>query len=188
MKAGCPSGFSIGAFLAFPAAVVRSPAPREAIPSLRRSGIGVHARTISPPNNERSVANPMCWMSAVAPNRATVGACSYSKWKMYISRMDFLGSRNQIWPCWTFKVIDLDLLITEQICYCIRVIHCKFCNYVLRRPNAWVNRATAKPPPSWARPAEQSAPSQAKNAAAVASVATSHARRGIPPPENISAC
>jgi hypothetical protein len=41
-------------------------------------------------------------------------------------------------------------------------------------PNAWVSRATAKQPTSWARPAEQPAPSQAQNAAAVASDATTN--------------
>jgi hypothetical protein len=40
--------------------------------------------------------------------------------------------------------------------------------------NAWVSRATAKPPTSWARPAELLASSQAQNAAAVASVATTN--------------
>jgi hypothetical protein len=40
-----------------------------------------------------------------------------------------------------------------------------------KRPNAWVNRATAKQAASWASPAEQPTPSQAQNAVAVASVA-----------------
>jgi hypothetical protein len=35
------------------------------------------------------------------------------------------------------------------------------------RPNAWVSRATVKPPTPWARLAEPPAPSQAQNAAAV---------------------
>jgi hypothetical protein len=52
-------------------------------------------------------------------------------------------------------------------------------------PNAWVSRATAKQPTFCARPAEQPTLSQPQNAAAVASVATSHARRGISPPENM---
>jgi hypothetical protein len=58
-------------------------------------------------------------------------------------------------------------------------IKCSFCRMQVRRtlvwnfqpPNAWVSRATAKPPTAWARLAEQPAPSQAKNAAAVASAA-----------------
>jgi hypothetical protein len=41
----------------------------------------------------------------------------------------------------------------------------------MQPPNAWVSRATAKQPASWARAAEQPAPSQAQNAAAVASAA-----------------
>jgi hypothetical protein len=41
-------------------------------------------------------------------------------------------------------------------------------------PNAWVSRATAKLLASWARPAEQPIPSQAHNAAAVASDATTN--------------
>jgi hypothetical protein len=41
-------------------------------------------------------------------------------------------------------------------------------------PNAWVSRATAKQPTSWARPAESPTPSLAKNAAAVASVVTTN--------------
>jgi hypothetical protein len=43
-----------------------------------------------------------------------------------------------------------------------------------RPPNAWVSRATAKLPTSWARPAEQPAPFQAQNAAAVTSAATTN--------------
>jgi hypothetical protein len=34
---------------------------------------------------------------------------------------------------------------------------------LLGHANAWVSRATAKPPASWARPAEQPAPCQAQN-------------------------
>jgi hypothetical protein len=45
-------------------------------------------------------------------------------------------------------------------------------------PNAWVSRATAKQPTSRARPAEPPAPSQAQNAAAVASVAPFVGRAG----------
>jgi hypothetical protein len=47
--------------------------------------------------------------------------------------------------------------------------------------NAWVSRATAKPPAFGARPAEQLAPSQAQNAAAVASAAPFVGRAGAQP-------
>jgi hypothetical protein len=43
-----------------------------------------------------------------------------------------------------------------------------------QQPIAWVSRTSAKLPTSWARLAEQPAPSQAQNAAAMASDATTH--------------
>jgi hypothetical protein len=61
--------------------------------------------------------------------------------------------------------------ITSPSFRCFSLYHVPSSNYIsfpgraqiLSPPNAWVNRATAKPPASWARPAEQPAPSQAQN-------------------------
>ncbi len=64
------------------------------------------------------------------------------------------------------------IVYSSQVNAGIALYHRSFliCTCVVH-PNAWVSRATAKLPASWARPAEQPTPSQAQNAAAVASAA-----------------